>query len=57
MVEAIITPKAAAKLLIAGEIDLSANWTLNSAKRVLDELLLISIDDFLSIVDCNNYGP
>ena len=56
MVEAAITPKAAAKLLITGEIDLSANWALNSAKRVLDELLLISIDDFLSIVDCNNYG-
>lgn len=56
MVEAAITPSAAAKLLISGEIDISTNWTLNTAKRVLDELLLMSIDDFINIVDLNSYG-
>ena len=56
MVEATITPRAAAKLLISGEIDISANWTFNTAKRILDELLLLTVDDLLSIVDRNNYG-
>ena len=55
-VEAAITPKAAAKLLISSEIDVLSNWNVNTARKVLDELMELSIDEILSIIDCNCYG-
>ena len=56
LVEAAITPKAAAKLLISGEIDILSDWNVNTARKVLDELKALSIDEILSIIDCNCYG-
>ena len=55
-VPASITPKAAAKLLISGEIDVEGTWSSKSASKVLDELQALPIDDILKIVDCNTYG-
>ena len=51
-----ITPSAAAKLLISGEIDVEGTWNPNAAQKVLDELLLLPIDDILRIIDGNPYG-
>lgn len=55
-VQASITAKAAAKLIFSGEIDVEGTWTSNSAQKVLDEVLVLSIDEILEIVDCNHYG-
>lgn len=55
-VQTSITSKAAAKLLISGEINIEGTWASNSARKVLDEILSLSIDDILKIIDCNNYG-
>jgi len=51
-----ITPRSAAKLLIADEIDLLTNWSNKEAKSILDALLNLSMDEILSIVDTNCYG-
>ena len=56
VVEAAITPKAAAKLLISGEIDILIDWNVNTVRKVLDELSALSIDEILGIIDCNCYG-
>lgn len=55
-VQASITPSAAAKLLISGEIDIEGAWTATASQKVLDELLALSIDDILKIIDCHHYG-
>lgn len=55
-IKAAITPKAAARLLISGEIDLNERWTIDDAQSVFDELLEMSIDDLLQIVDSHRYG-
>ena len=55
-VQATITPKAAAKLLLSGEINLDAIWNEQTSKKVFDELLTLSIDEALDIVDRNTYG-
>ena len=51
-----ISPKAAAKLIISGEIDLSDNWSYETAEEVLDALLELPISDILAIIDTNQYG-
>lgn len=51
-----ITPHAAAKLLISNEIDIAADIPHDLALRILDELLGMTIEECLSIVDFNNYG-
>lgn len=51
-----ITPKAAARLLISGEIELPNALSPNVAEKVFDALLNLPIDDFLKIVDTNAYG-
>ena len=53
-VQASITPSAAAKLLISGEIDVEGAWTAAASQKILDELLALSIDDILKIIDCNH---
>lgn len=55
-VQASISPSAAAKLLISGEIDIQEIWPLSAAQKVLEAVLRLSIDDFLSIIDENPYG-
>lgn len=55
-VQAYITPKATAKLILSGEINVEGSWTSNSAQKVLNEILTLSIDDILKIVDSNQYG-
>ena len=55
-VQASITPSAAAKLLISGEIDVEGAWDPNAASKVIDALLVLSIDDILKIIDCHQYG-
>lgn len=51
-----ITPHAAAKLLISNEIDISFNIPHDVSSKILDELLALSIEECLSIIDTNNYG-
>lgn len=51
-----ITPAAAARLIISGEIDLTGNWTQRGAKSVLHELLAIPFCELLQIVDHSQYG-
>lgn len=51
-----ITPHAAAKLLISNEIDITSDIPHDIALKILDELLALSIEECLSIIDCNNYG-
>lgn len=55
-VEASITPKAAAKLLISGEIDLTRSLSSEVTQKIFDNLLEMSIQEILQIVDCNSYG-
>ena len=51
-----ITPHAAAKLLISGEIDASAEIPNAMAHRILDEIINLSIEECLAIIDMNQYG-
>jgi len=51
-----ITPHAAAKLLISNEIDISSALPLESSTKILDELLNLSIEECLSIIDQHPYG-
>lgn len=55
-IKAAITPKAAARLLISGEIDLTEKWLVDDAQKVFDELLSMSVGEFLQIADSNHYG-
>lgn len=55
-INAAITPRAAAKLLISGEMSLNVKFDNATSKRILHELLNLSIDDILVIVDQNSYG-
>ena len=51
-----ITPHAAAKLLLSNEIDITYNIQQDIVEKIFDELLSLTIDECLSIVDSNNYG-
>ena len=51
-----ITPYAAAKLLISGEIDVSSDFSYDVAMKVLDEIARLSVEECLDIVDMNRYG-
>ena len=51
-----ITPKAAAKLVLSGEIDLSERWGAVAAQEVLLAISKLSIEDILEIIDSNPYG-
>lgn len=51
-----ITPRAAAKLLISNELDISCEIPYDVALRILDELLNLTIGECLSIIDSNDYG-
>lgn len=55
-VQASITPTVAAKLLISNDIAIDESWAPTSARKVLDALSLLQIDDFLQIIDSNHYG-
>lgn len=55
-IEAAITPKAAAKLLLSSEIDITGRWKADAAQKVFLELLELPIEDILKIIDCNSYG-
>ncbi len=51
-----ITPRAAAKMLISNEIDISSDIPYSEALKILDELRTLTVEECLSIVDFNNYG-
>ena len=51
-----ITPRAAAKLLISNELDIGINVSYDTATKILDELLKLSIEECLAIIDFHNYG-
>ena len=51
-----ITPHAAAKLLLSNEIDITYNIQQDIVEKIFEELLSLTIDECLSIVDSNNYG-
>lgn len=51
-VQANITPKAAVKLVLTNDIQLNCYWHNTQAMAILTELLDMSIDEFLAIVDC-----
>ena len=55
-INASITPKAAARLVLSGEIDLSEKWSAVAAREVLLAISKLSITDILEIVDGNPYG-
>lgn len=55
-IKSYITPRSAAKLLIADEIDLLTAWSNKETKYILDSLLKLSTDELLSIVDTNRHG-
>lgn len=55
-VNAAITPRAAAKLLISCDINLSDEWPKNSVRMVFEELLSLPIGDILTIIDNNPHG-
>lgn len=56
IVDASITPKAAARLLVSGEINLNTNWTQDVAINMLNEILELPMSCILYIVDHNIYG-
>jgi len=51
-VQANITPKAAVKLVLTNDIQLNCYWHNTQAMAILTELLDMSIDEFLAIIDC-----
>jgi len=51
-----ITPRAAAKLVLSGEIDLLEKWNTIAAQDVLLAISKLSVTDILGIVDSNLYG-
>lgn len=55
-VPANITAKTAAKLIISGEMDLDTQWSFQTTQQVLNEVLNLSIDELLQIVDQHNWG-
>lgn len=55
-IDAEITSKAAAKLLISGEMSVAGQWGTGMAQKVLIELIRLPIEEILKIVDCNLYG-
>lgn len=55
-IEASITPMAAAKLLLSGDMELTRKWPTTTARAVLEDLLMLSIDEVLQIIDVHKYG-
>lgn len=55
-VPANITAKTAAKLIISGEMDLDTQWSFQTTQQVLNEVLNLSMDELLQIVDQHNWG-
>lgn len=55
-VNATITPKAAARLLISNEIDLSGTWDLSTSENIVTALIDLSIEEILHMIDCHPYG-
>lgn len=53
-INAYITVEAAARLLITANLDLLCKWTDKQAKRVLNELLNIKMDDIINIIDADS---
>ena len=51
-----VSIRAAAKLFISGEMDLYQNYPLQITEKILLEILDLSIDEILNIVDNNLYG-
>ena len=51
-----ITTKAAAKLIISGDIDLDNQWSFQTTQEVLHELLKLSIEELLQVVAQHNWG-
>lgn len=56
VVHADITPRAAARLLLSGEIDLAGLWLPAVVGKTFDELLELSMDEILQMIDHNPYG-
>ena len=50
-IRASITPKAAAKMIISGELDLDDQWGVEDAAMVLDEIVALQVEECLHIVD------
>lgn len=50
-IRASITPKAAAKIIISGELDLDEQWGIDEATLVLDEIAALQVSECLSVVD------
>lgn len=53
---AAVTPRAAARLLLSGEIDLTEQWPDRTAGAVLEQLLLLPAAELLWMVDRSPYG-
>ena len=51
-----ITAKAAAKLIISGDIDLDNQWSFQITEEILHEVLNLSIEELLQIVDQHKWG-
>ena len=55
-VPANITAKTAAKLFISGEMDLDTQWSFQTTQQILNEVLNLSIEELLQIVDQHKWG-
>ena len=52
MINVSITPKAAVRLLISNEIDITGCWGTTQAELLLDELYNVRVNELLTVIDC-----
>ena len=55
-IPACISIRAAAKLFLSGNMDLSYNYPIGTAEKILLEIIDLTIEEVLIIIDDNTYG-